>query len=325
MWYKGKASEADEFRYGPDIVQDHHDKMTNLLDEHGYIALVRMSERIENRRSEMESKLEKKEVQLECIDIQKQAYRDKYSEVRHTTEGAKAPLQTPIGKAWLDEKGQITLSEESPWDISQMDDELQGGSLANLRVSYSPDETFNAKLSAELLISTSDFELENAFSSVRLEPSGDRMWGIVFDELEDLRKMREKRRDKLRRTRDLFRFRYAVAELVLYQFEAFGDTEEMSDEIARKMISEQLPDIFEKDSKPLEYAMEVQEIYEDGWDPSPETMKDLKAKMGQKGESKITRLQTEIREAGLSDKWENGNPDSFCSLVVNLVERHYGI
>jgi len=320
MWYKGEEEQASDFRYDSDIVQHHYNKMKKLLENQGYVALLQMSERLEDRKSEMENRLRKKEAQLEYIGLQKKAYRDKYEEMESAIKNEPS-LDTLIGRAWLDKKGKLRAPKDNAWEINQVDDGSDRRDLKSMRISYPPDEISAPKLRRSL----SDSEMEIAFASAKLECTGDRKWGTVFDELDDIERPRKERRKKLRRTRDLLGFRFAVAELALYRFEAFGDLKEMSEEVLSEVIEEELSDVFNEGSKPLEYAEEIQQVYRENWSPPPRKMRDLKARLGEDGESKVTQLQTTIREAELSDRWENGNPESFCKLITRLVKQHYGI
>jgi len=99
---------------------------------------------------------------------------------------------------------------------------------------------------------------------------------------------------------------------------------------ALEKMTKGFPDIFEGSSVLRIHAAEIVEKYrsnpgslpegrgamgnfKENWVPdSPET----------EGYSKVQMIQREIQEAGLSDEYSDGNPESFCELVERLVERH---
>lgn len=91
-----------------------------------------------------------------------------------------------------------------------------------------------------------------------------------------------------------------------------------------------LPDIFEGRPTLRDHAAEIVGKYRSDPGSLPEgrgAMGDFKVKWvpdspNTTGPSKVNTIQRKIREAGLSDEYSSGDPESFCDLVERLVERH---
>lgn len=86
---------------------------------------------------------------------------------------------------------------------------------------------------------------------------------------------------------------------------------------------DQLPDLFENCPKLLNHAEMIVHRYKDDPAALPEKMTRFKGWLGPGGENMVKQLQRAIREAGLSNRYTHGNPESFCGLVEQLLNQHY--
>jgi hypothetical protein len=84
-----------------------------------------------------------------------------------------------------------------------------------------------------------------------------------------------------------------------------------------------LPDIFEGRPTLRNYAYTIVEKYIEQPTSLPEKMGRFKSWVSlRNGENMVTQLQRAIREANLSDRYNHGDPESFCDLVEKLLQRH---
>lgn len=132
---------------------------------------------------------------------------------------------------------------------------------------------------------------------------------------------------KAHRLANRLEFRRCVCETVIGEVEATGSplpaTDDSDGTDGAPAHAETVPDALRGKPKTRQYAEEIVEAYRDDPASLPETSTAFQAWIGPRGEGKYTRLQTVIREAGISDEYENGNPESFCRLLERLVKRHY--
>ena len=339
-----------------EIYREQWDQFVELLnpDGTGYNVLLALQENMEARRAEISAELKKWEDREGRLTKLKAHY---YLELQATAgmedpspiwkgesvanllerlpDVAASLVDQPITEAFVDfdDNGRLT---ERP-DLEDGWEALAGGILIGFWLEGIVEEllsncpeprreniTVRYRLSNEQLEKAGiDPDNLDSRQAIQMEPST--TWREALLQIEERKQEMSEQTKRLRRTLRALNFRRDVLEKVLYRFETFGSTEKLTKKEADEAAEEELPDIFKRGSKPLVYAEEIQDVYENNWCPAPETMGKLKAQIGPKGESKTTQLQTIIREAGLSACWENGNPESFCSLVVRLVERHYEI
>jgi len=88
-------------------------------------------------------------------------------------------------------------------------------------------------------------------------------------------------------------------------------------------LEQRLPNIFEGRPKLLEHAGKIAKKYRDDPSGAPDQMNKFQAWIGSEGESQVKQLQRAIRQAGISERYMDGDPDSFCGLVERLVDEHY--
>jgi hypothetical protein len=331
----GSYTSGDVAQKYNEVLQHYFNELVALLnpegqpDGTGYERLLALRSNMEERQEEIAGPLEKWKDRAEYLQRLDWAYRNELhtrseeSEPKDVRQGQRPPLaDKPIVEAFVDFDEDEQMVERPELDDHWM---LERGSNP---VSESPKPASRDDTLVRYFPSRETLEewginpehVRGQYTRLQITPSTN--W---HDVLSQIAKWRNRivlpKGRRYQRTADFLDFRLRLLENVLYRFETFGSVSKMTEEEALG----ELPDIFSEGSKPLEYAEEVQGVYEDDWEPPPEKMGDLKARIGEKGENKITQLQTVIREAGLSDLWEDRNPESFCSLVVRLVKRHYEI
>lgn len=311
----------------------------------GYGQLLTLRDNMKTRKEKILGEVGKWDDQWDWLNRLKWKYRDKLyrlAGVNDPTE--KVDLSSslpsfadqPIVEAFLDfdDDGQLIEQPEleEGWQ-AYVENIPIGSKLDELAEEIATDGPDRHRENIIVRYRCSDEELERKgidlknLNSPRLavEMKPSMTWRDALQQIKEKRNSVGDKRRTPKNTARVLDFRLRILENVIYRFETFGSVEALTKQSARDLTDEQLPDIFSSGSKLLEYAEEVQEVYKSDWDPTLGSMKNLKAQLGKKGDSKITQLQTKIRESGLSDHWENGNPESFCSLIVRLVNRHYGI
>jgi hypothetical protein len=227
----------------------------------------------------------------------------------------------PVAETFLDfeEHGNLlerpTLKEGWTIKVDRADSD-EPACRENTKVLYRPSEEKLDEL---------DIEPEHVYSlrsQIGTDPSI--TWEKVLHDIRGVREMVSHEGARYQRTADLLDFRLRLVKNVIHRFETFGSVEGMTEKEARGIAESQLPDVLNGRPKAREYAEEIVEKYREAPFSLPEKMGEFKEVwIDSNGTSKVTRLQAEIREAGLSDLWENGNPDSFCMLLEQLVEAHY--
>jgi hypothetical protein len=228
-------------------------------------------------------------------------------------------LDEPVGEHWKRKDGTVELipiTEE--WSVTTpgvnpLERKRENVPLSNLSVSFTPDpEDCNTEIDEDHLRSVD----EQGFN-------GEETWREVIELLSERWKSLEESLKKARQTANFLSFRLSVVKTVLYRFEVFGDTSPMSDEAAQAAANGEPSQIFENRSTLLSHAEKIVHKYQDDPTSLPETMSQFQGWLGPNGESMVTQLQRAIHEAGLSKRYEDGNPESFCELVEALVNRHY--
>jgi hypothetical protein len=154
---------------------------------------------------------------------------------------------------------------------------------------------------------------------------GDETWREVLNLAKRRFRVREDDYEERRRTLEVLRFRLTTVKTVLYRFEAFGSVEQMDRDEASRHAKRGMPNIFEGRPTLRQHAERIVEKYRSDPGNLPVTMSNLKAWIGHEGENAVTQLQARIREAGLSNWYADGDPDSFCSLVERLYDAGFGV
>lgn len=163
--------------------------------------------------------------------------------------------------------------------------------------------------------------------AIQMKPST--TWRDVLLQIEEREQEMREEKKRPKRTLRVLDFRMDVLENVLYQFETYGSVEEMTEGKAGEIVQEELPDIFEEGSKPLEYATEIVQKYR----RDPNSLPDGRGAMGRfkeswvpnspnaEGNSKVSQIFRVMRkEPRLSDEYSD--PESLCDLLERLLERH---
>ena len=237
MWRSEASGEESGLGSRSSVIRSHYEEIRKYLEEKGYADLALMSDRLETRQSRLEERLSTLESRLLYLKAQQTAFYDCYAEIESAfgSSGSKTSeslRKTPIGDAMLDEDLALELSTNSAWKLDMGSDDGSDNALNSMRIAYHPSDD---KVNPDLQALRTDFDSADLYPSDKFVFTGDRTWGEVFDRFEIRIESLRERRGKLRKTRELLDFRYAMAETVLFQFEAFGKTVEMTEEKARRL------------------------------------------------------------------------------------------
>lgn len=223
------------------VIKRHFEEIRKLLEEEGYGDLTRMADRLEERVLRLEDRSETLGSRLLYLNTQHNAYRDRFTEFKSSFEDREFEVrgsvrEAPIGRTWLDqESNEMKFFEENAWEVDlEGDNDTLEETLPSMRVSYHPTEE---NVDPDLQVFSVDFDAADLHTSDTLVFTGDTTWKEVFDQFGKRLRSLTDRKGKLRRTRELLRFRHGIAETVLYQVEAFGDPKEMTDENARRIAA----------------------------------------------------------------------------------------
>jgi len=155
----------------------------------------------------------------------------------------------------------------------------------------------------------------------RIRFGSDDTWRSAMQRMERFVSLHARKEERWENTRSLLEFDLGVIDNVLYRFEVFGKVGPLSNDLMR-YASRDLPDIFKPGSAPLWHAERIQEWYLDVREV-PTTMSKLKSALGSGGATSVETIQRALRKADMADRYDHGDPESFCNLVVDLVEAHY--
>lgn len=227
-------------------------------------------------------------------------------------------LEEPLGKAWTESETTSGFRESPKWSsVLLSDSELETTedgswqvSPSELRIHYRPEKV-DAKVETAVL-HPSDTE---GFS-------GDETWGHALNSIHDRWTELDTSYQQAYQQQKFLHFYLSVLRVVLNKFEE--DTPVEMDRMESLSTSDQpLPDIFDGRPTLLQHAENIVHKYRGDVTSLPERMGRFKAWIGPGGEMAVMQLQRAIRQAGISDKYQNGNPESFCGLIERLVDRHF--
>lgn len=239
MWRSGASGEESGLESRPSVIQSHYMQIREYLEKEGYADLTRMSDRLETRQSRLEGRVSTLESRLLYLRAQQRAFHDLYGEIKSAlgspeSEASESPRETTLGEALLDEDHGLELSTRSAWKLDVGSDDGSKKVLHGAQIAYRPPDE---EVDSDLQTLRTDFDSADVYRFDTLVFTGDRRWKEVFDQFEDRLAALGERKSKVRRTRDLLRFRRGIIETVLYQKEAFGSVAELTEEKAKEIAS----------------------------------------------------------------------------------------
>jgi len=239
MWRSEMASEQSALESRKSVVKKHYEEIREFLEADGYGDLTRMSNRLETRESRLAERSNALESRLLYVRVQRTAFHDWYAEIESSlgsaeSEISKSPSKTKIGEALLDEdRYEPDFSKGNAWKVDWRKEDGTEKALNRMRISYHPSDE---EVDPDLQVLNTDFDSAHLYRSDTVVFTGDRNWREIIDRFDDRIESLREQKDKLRKTRELLNFRHGIAETVLFQFEAFGKTVEMTDEKARRLV-----------------------------------------------------------------------------------------
>jgi len=317
------------------------DEGISEVEGSGYAALCRLQERLDSRHEKIQESLEEWEFEANLRKLIIAGFKQKVKEIaveRATDSEGSEPseeelkdawehvLDRPMGEAWPPDELDLPITLDGDgWQVSLIQmraasEEPKPPQISDLSIQYLPEDDALewAGIDPD---SVSRFEIRSF--------DGDTTWSDALERLGKRFDTYETQREQYERSLKVIEFRRRILKNVLHQFETYGSVEEMTEEKAGEIVQEELPDVFEEGSKPLEYAAEIVQKYR----RTPSSLPDGSNKMSKfkenwvpdspnaRGDSKVGMLQREIRNANLSDKYSD--PESFCDLLERLLERHH--
>lgn len=306
----------------------------------GYTALFQLQERLDSRHEKIQDELEKWEFESSLRKLIIVGFKQKVRELaleRAKDEEGSEPtdeefeaawehvLDKPMGEAWPPDEldSPLPISGEG-WEVNPVmmraaSEDPRPPTISDLTIQYIPEDTAleNEGIDPD---SVSRFEIRSF--------DGDTTWNDALERLGRRFDTYEKQRKRYDRTLKFIEFRSRILKNVLHRFEAYGSVGTLTVEEAEGIVREELPDIFDEGSKPLEYATEIVRKYQ----RAPSSLPEGSNKMGKfkerwvpdspgvEGNSKVGMIQREIRKADLYERYND--PESFCELLERLLERH---
>lgn len=256
------------------VIQEHFNETVSVLDGGlGYDTLSGMKERLDVHHSRAEEAATRFESRRNYARLQVAAMKEKVLSIAQEREGENSDdavvergnqiLDEPMGKHWKTEDGAVRMTEAptEEWFV--------------MASGYNPDEHWEENGEIPLSDISINFRPEKGdwaieFTEDHLRPTdkrlfdGDETWRDALESIRRRGKNLEESYEQARQTRELLRFRRAVIETVLYRFEAYGSVEQMTEEEAQEIASEQ-----DEEGPPIpgyrgaEYAIEAKEVLEE--------------------------------------------------------------
>lgn len=308
-----------------DVVQHHYNQIVSVLNENGTSELITVEKRLDGDISKAEGKVDEYDSRMSYNRLRLIGINRKVTSIAKRRADSKAPkvvekekekvFSEPIGEAWRKPNGTLNfgyrqngwsvIDAKSPPSYTEGEDQL-----TNAIVHFAPKSGTGY-----------EFNDDHISGLDRQSFRGSESWDDVFESVRSQFEWTKEMCQKARRTVDLLNFRHSIVQTVFYRFRALGDTNELTDEEARNIV--ELPNVFEGRPILLKHAEKVVEKYREDPAGLPEKVGAFKAWLGTEGENIVKQLQKAIREANISDRYEDGNPESLCELIEELVERHY--
>lgn len=244
-----EEGEPSESKRRSTVVREHYTQLHDFLEEHAYLDLVKMAERIRTRRSEIETRssvlIDSRGyyVRVQYIAFQRMHPEMEVDSFPADTGDRQSSLDEPIGKAWLDEDGSIKT--DGGWTVETDDhNDASKTPLSSMEISL-PPEAVSASHSKAGSSGKVNFEkVKSRIDPEDLQPSdqfkftGDTTWSEVIDAFEHRLSSFAEDKDRINRVRELLGFRAEIARVVLSRFEMLGEVPEMTEEDASGLANQ---------------------------------------------------------------------------------------
>jgi hypothetical protein len=293
-------------------IREESDRMVRVLDGgDGYETLLTMKDRLEDALAEAEESRKRlqsrvKYTRLLAIEVE-EAFRSiledrelPQDELWSTKVGKSLPEAAFAGKSVSEEHSGNIIAQD--WNI--------GTGIVTIDP---PSGRYDIDFEKDLL-----YEVDRR--SYGLDQTWEELHSGLVDDLESLKEVHKRMRNTVR----FIEFRRDAAKKILHYFDLFGTTDGIT--------TPELPDIFEGWEKPKKYATEIVKEYKNDPSSLPEDMEPFKlnwvpestddqGNVEVKGVSKVSQIHRAMRKGDLStDKYSD--PETFCELLVRLLERH---
>jgi hypothetical protein len=236
MW-KG-AGDTYDVEKEKGVIREHYDKAVGVLNEGaGYDTLRGMMDRLEahhNRAKEAASgyesrrnyaRLQSAVMRESVISIARERVEREDDEA--VEEEANQILDEPMG---AHAETLIGDGVDAVWRTPWSSFEDKESTLKDINIHFNPENNSNYKV---------QFEEDDLHRTDQRVFDGDETWRGALESIHQRWEHLEEQHERAGNTKELLRFRLGVIETVLYRFEAYGSVEEMTEEEAQEIVSEQ--------------------------------------------------------------------------------------